>query len=118
MGKIRNDIILIISIALLIIGLFVFWIIKDVNKPEKLYVNIYSDEKLVYSLPIDEDKEITINGKIGEVHIIIKDSYVWVSEADCPNHICEDMGKKNKERESIICLPNLIVITIGGKADE
>ena len=118
MGKIRNDIILIISIAILIIGSFVWWIIANIDSPDRLYVNIYHDEELLYSVPLDEDKEIEVKGSIGILHIVIEDGYVFVEEADCPNHICVKEGKINKNNETITCIPNLVYIKIGGIAYE
>lgn len=116
-GKIRNDIILIIIVFLLVLSSFIFWFIKGQNEPNKLYVNIYYDDKLLYSTPLDENNEYKINGKVGEVHIVIKDGYVAVTDADCPNHICVNEGKKNRNNETITCLPNLVYVIIGGHVD-
>ena len=112
MRKIRNDIILIISLVIITIGLFIWWGISRANK-ENLYVNIYNSSELLYSVPIDQDREIIVEGKISEVKIIMKDSNVWVSESGCPDHICILLGKMNKKEDTITCLPNLIYIKIG-----
>lgn len=121
MGKIRNDIILISIVILFIIAsIFVIWPLKWINNSEEkdLYVNIYKEDELLYSIPLDENKEIDVNGKIGNVHIVILDGYVYVSDADCPNHICIKEGKKNKNNDTITCLPNMVYIKIGVKIDE
>lgn len=110
--RIRNDIILIIIMASTIIGLFLWWGISKISY-EPLYVNIYHDEELLYSIPLDENKEIVVKGEISDVKIIIKNSYVWVSESDCYNHTCIKQGKKNKRNETITCLPNLVYVKVG-----
>ncbi len=116
-GKIKNDIILIIIIFILVLSSFAFWFINNQNESNRLYVNIYYDEKLLYSTPLDENNEYKVNGKVGEVHIVIKNGYVAVTDADCPNHICVNEGKKNRINETITCLPNLVYIIIGGHVD-
>jgi len=117
MGRLRNDIILIIVIAALIISSFVWWFLSSVDEPNKLYVNIYYDEQLLYSTPLEENHEYEVQGKIGKVHIVIKDGYVSIVESDCPNHICVEEGKKNKNNDTITCLPNLVYVKIGGHVD-
>ena len=117
MGKIRNDIILIIVLAALIVSSFIWWFLSSVDEPNRLYVNIYYDEKLLYSTPLDENNEYVVKGKIGDVHIVIEDGYVSVVKADCPNHICVEEGKKNKNNDTITCLPNLVYVKIGGHID-
>lgn len=119
MGKIRNDIILIITLLILIIGSIITVLIFSFNNDsDMLYVNIYKEDELLYSVSLDENKEYDINGKIGIVHVVIEDGYVYVSEAFCPNHICIEEGKKNHNNDMIVCLPNLIYIKIGGHIDE
>ena len=117
MGKIRNDIILIIVIALLIISSFVWWFIASLDSPSRLYVNIYYDDKILYSTPLDEDHEYKIDGKVGEVIVVIEDGYVYVKEAECPNHYCVLEGKKKNNNDTITCLPNLVFVKIGGHID-
>ena len=117
MGKIRNDIILIIVLAALIVSSFIWWFLSSVDEPNRLYVHIYYDEKLLYSTPLDENNEYVVKGKIGDVHILIEDGYVSVVEADCPNHICVEEGKKNKNNDTITCLHNLVYVKIGGHID-
>lgn len=117
MGKIRNDIILIIVVVALIVSLFVWWFVARMDDANELYVNIYYDETLLYSTPLKEDNEYVVKGKVGDVHIIIEDGYVCVSEAECPNHLCVGEGKKNHNNDTITCLPNLVYIKIGGHID-
>ncbi|MCR5647883.1 MAG: NusG domain II-containing protein, partial [Acholeplasmatales bacterium] len=78
MGKIRNDIILIIVLAALIVSSFIWWFLSSADESNRLYVNIYYDEKLLYSTPLDENNEYVVKGKIGDVHIVIEDGYVSV----------------------------------------
>lgn len=44
--------------------------------------------------------------------VVIKDGFVFMSKANCPDKLCIDQGKISKNGEQIICLPNQIVIAI------
>ena len=58
-------------------------------------------------------KMIRISGKIGECIMIIKDGEVYMQEADCPNQICVHHAPISHKGETIVCLPNRIIIEIG-----
>lgn len=66
-------------------------------------------------IPLDTDSEINIDG-IGTVKI--KDSEVYISEPTCKDKLCERMGKISKSYQSIICLPNKVIIKIIAKTAE
>lgn len=62
----------------------------------------------VYSLA--EDKEIKING--GSNILVIKNQKADMIEADCPDKLCVDQKAISKNHESIICLPNKVVVEV------
>lgn len=62
----------------------------------------------VYSL--EEEQEIDING--GTNHLVIKNGKADMTEADCPDKLCVNQRAISKKQESIICLPNRIVVEI------
>ena len=132
MGKIRNDIILIITLGVLIVGGIIFWIIAGQGDTSDLYVNIYtrdaayasetydlddfkmpSDGIILYSVPLMEDKDIHLEGKVSEMEIVIKNGKVKVKESGCTGQDCVKMGSISKKYSAIICIPNLIYVTIG-----
>ena len=63
----------------------------------------------VYSL--SEDQEIEING--GTNILMIKNGRADMIQADCPDKLCVNQKAISKNGESIICLPNKVVVTIG-----
>ncbi|MFQ6827499.1 MAG: NusG domain II-containing protein [Faecalimonas sp.] len=63
----------------------------------------------------EEDAEITI-GEHNRVKI--QDGQVEMIWADCPDQICAAHPKISKNRESIICLPNKVILEIVDRADE
>ena len=55
---------------------------------------------------------IKIPGKVGECILIIKDGEAYMQEADCPNQICVHHSPISHKGESIVCLPNRVIIEI------
>ena len=64
----------------------------------------------VYSL--DKDAIIDINGTN---LLVIKDKEAYMESADCPNLTCVKHHPISKSGQSIICLPNRVVVTVTEK---
>lgn len=66
-----------------------------------------------YSL--SEDQEIEINGGTNRLQIKNgKASMIW---ADCPDQLCVHQKPVSLNHESIICLPNKVVVEVDSSAD-
>ncbi len=52
----------------------------------------------------------------GNMTVRIHDGKVWVSKTDCPTRVCVHTGKISTAGESIVCVPNGLVIRIEGDA--
>jgi hypothetical protein len=90
---------------------FVFFLPK--NQGEKVIISVDKINNFVY--PLNQDKEIIVNGKLGEAKVIIRDGRVRILNSPCPLKICEKKGWISKKGDFIICIPNRIVIKITGK---
>ncbi|MBP3206416.1 MAG: NusG domain II-containing protein [Lachnospiraceae bacterium] len=65
---------------------------------------------------LEENVDVEISGVNGGVnHLHIENGQVWVTEASCPDQICVHMGRISQPGQSIICLPNQVVIEILGR---
>ncbi len=108
----KNDLImigvLIAMTALLFLGLFVF-------KKEGKLVVVSVDSVEVASFSLDKDLVYEIEGYNGGRNtLVIEDGVAYVKDSTCPDHLCEYMGKINKVGQSVICLPNRVVVEIRG----
>ena len=72
------------------------------------------DGKPAYTFPVTVNKVITVNSRCGDTVIEIKDGRVRIREAHCPNRLCVKQGWVS--RGVIVCLPNRIVVTVGGRS--
>lgn len=110
--KKRDLLILVIIAAALAIFAAVFY---TREKPEggTVTVTVSGKEYGTYDLTKDQEIPIIIAGKETN-HLIIKDCKADVTEADCPDQICVDQKSISKEGETIVCLPNKVVIEVKG----
>nr|WP_317282111.1 NusG domain II-containing protein [uncultured Sellimonas sp.] len=100
-------IILILSAACAGFFLYSLGLSKDAGEVH-IYVN--GDEKANYSL--SEDRTVKVNSGTNVVEI--RDGKVKMKEADCPDQICVRHKEISKNGEQIICLPNKVVVSVGG----
>lgn len=111
----KSDVKLIIGIlSITIIILFCFS--KIDQKKAKMAVIYYQNEVVeTIDLSKKEIKEYKVNGKNGPIIIEVNDGKIRVKEEKSPLHICSKQGYISKSTETIICLPNEIVIQIEEK---
>ena len=112
----KNDLILIIFLTLtsvvMLIGISLFS-----KKGATVVVSV--DGKEVASFPLDEDTVYNIGGYHGGENILeVKDGKAHLTDASCPDKLCVSMGYINKSGQSIICLPNKVVIEIKGNTKD
>lgn len=71
-------------------------------------VVVKQDNEIIYN------KSININETVdtGTNTVIIKDGIVYMSDAACKNQVCVNTGKISKKGESIVCLPNKVIVEI------
>ncbi|KUO76865.1 MAG: hypothetical protein APF77_21525 [Clostridia bacterium BRH_c25] len=113
----RNDVILIAS--LLVLGFLSMFIISVMNTEDisKVAV-IHIDNREVYKIPINNGNgekrvDLEFSGRTG--YLDIKDGAVKMEEMEieiCPQKICSETGWISKPYETIVCLPNKIVVSI------
>lgn len=91
----------------LFLGLYIF------NPNNGDYVQITQNGTVTATLPLDRDfvYDVEIGGKITNT-VEIKDGAVSVTYANCPDQICANHSSISKTGESIICLPNEVVVSI------
>lgn len=63
---------------------------------------------------LTEDKIITVDGKYHLTVTLTKDGAA-VTESDCPGQDCLHTGRITRAGQSIVCLPEQVIVTLEGK---
>lgn len=103
----KKDIIL-ISVIILVASVFIIFN----NKKEANIAYIYHDNDLILTIDLNKNNTYTVNGENGEVIIEVLDNKIRVNEENSPYHLCSKQGYISKQGESIVCLPNKIIIKL------
>ena len=69
-----------------------------------------------YSLSEEQEIPIEIDGTITNV-LKIEHGEADMIEADCPDQLCVHQKAISKDRETIVCLPNKIVVEVKSKTE-
>jgi len=105
----RKDIWLYLCLALvgaLFAGLRLF----GAEEGSVVQVRVSGEVRAEYSL--SEDADVVVDGKGGTNRLKIAGGEAWIEEASCPDGLCVHMGKISKTGQSVICLPNQVVVEI------
>ncbi len=113
-NKIRNEIILAAVIVIIAVAVLLFTTATR-EQGDRVVVKINGVETQSYSLSENIKFEIK-TGKNNEEYnvVVIENGKVRVTEADCPDGICEDYRPISYVGQTIVCLPHKVVIEIVG----
>ena len=75
-------------------------------------VKISLNGKVYGTYPLHEDRVIEVSEDGHTNHITIKDGQVSMSYSTCRNQVCVNTGAISKTKDSIVCLPNRVVVEI------
>ena len=117
----KADIVLLIIILVVGIPLSVLSLTEGIGGDK---VRISLDGEIYGVYPLGEDREIDVTEDGHTNHITIKDGQVSMSYSTCLNQVCVNTGAISETKDSIVCLPNRVVVEIissgdgkGGDAD-
>lgn len=113
--KIRNDIIFIGAIIFLcvFVGLAFYFFRADGDS-----VRVSVDGKFYGEFALVEDRAVEIISDGGYNILVIQDGQAHVESASCPDGICAAHKPISRDGESIVCLPNKVVITVNVGDDD
>lgn len=115
--KHRNDIIL---VAVLLFAALAAFAVIQLTKKSGGYAVVVQEGKEIASYPLSEDITVTFHSPNGGYNtLVIKDGKADVTEADCPDKLCVNQHSISFNGETIVCLPNKLVVKIvsGEEAD-
>jgi hypothetical protein len=106
----------IILFAVILAAALISWYFLSRDRSSKEYasikITVSGEDFGTYSL--GEDQVI----KIGGTNTCrIQNGQVKMIEANCPDHLCINMGRIKRTGQSIICLPNRVTVEIRGEKE-
>ena len=99
-------------------AVFLLFFIASMNKNSaanlKNVVEVKVDGNIISIEDLSNSGIFSVDGLIGTTEFEIKDNCVKVISAPCPGKHCIKQGSISKPGQSIICVPNHLIITIKG----
>lgn len=103
------DAILAAVVVVIAAAIFFYGVITTGNKTG---FGLYIDGKLVESYKMGETVEHVIETDYGKNTLIIQDGVAYLVDCNCPDALCEKMGKISRPGEMIVCLPHHLEVKI------
>ncbi|WP_434311274.1 NusG domain II-containing protein [Hominifimenecus sp. rT4P-3] len=106
----RGDWFLMGSVALLA-GAALLLLQATKEEGAQVIVEVDGVQNAVYSL--SEERTVTIEGIEGGTNqLVIEGGAASVVDASCPDHLCVHQSSIRYQGQTIVCLPNRVVITV------
>lgn len=106
----RNDLLLIGGLLLLAAALLI-WLFCFRPAGANVEITIDGEHYKTFALSQEITEEI-YSSEGGRNILIIRDGKAQMQSASCPDGICVDHAPIFREGESIVCLPNRVVVTV------
>ena len=110
LGVFRINIAVIIVI-LAVLGIAYLVVFLAFSKPGDM-ISVEKDGKIIGYYSLSENQMIPIEDDDNSNLLIIESGKAHMEEASCPDHLCIMQGEISKAGETIVCLPNRVVVTV------
>lgn len=109
----KNDVILIAVILTAALAAYVGVRYYQKLDTREAVAVVTVDETEYGRFPLDQDTTERIQLPDGSYNVlVIKDGKADITEASCPDRICVEHRPVDKKNESIVCLPNKVIVVI------
>lgn len=109
----KKDIVLVIMIIVVAAGAsLLHHVLKDSGAGSAV---VKVDGKIEGTYPLNKDQEIMIGH--GSNILQIRNGKAKMIEADCPDQLCVNQKAVSASGESIICLPNRVIVQVESKVN-
>lgn len=111
----RNDWILAAGVIASAVLIFCFQLIANLSfDRERAMVSVTVKGEVFGTYRLDEDQTVDVDGANT---LVIEQGKARMKEADCPDQICVHHREISRNGESIICLPNQVVVSVQSSED-
>ena len=84
----------------------------QLSKEPGAYVIVRVDGEETARYSLSQTLTVDINGGTNTLHI--ESGKAWLTQAQCPDHLCVKRGVIDEAGETITCLPNRVTVTVYG----
>lgn len=102
---------------LLVLGIGVSGIVYSLSAKPGKTIKISSPYGS-YRYSLTQERTLKIPGKLGDILLEIKGGAVRITQSTCPLKICIKKGWIYRQGDSIICLPNQVIIRVEGDKEQ
>lgn len=113
----KKDAWILLAAAVVIAVVFIIFRIVGGSAVSTVTVTVDGKEYGRYPLNSNRTVEISQNGKVTNV-LVIRDGKADMTEADCPDQLCVHQKPVSKDGESIVCLPNRVIVVAENPKEE
>jgi hypothetical protein len=103
--------------GLVIVTLLGFPVIRHFHHEGKRVV-IESDGDGVGDFSLKEDRLVPVKGKLGTTWVKMTEGGVRIVDSPCPYKLCVKSGLIRRSGQTLICLPNRVIVRIAGDEGE
>lgn len=116
----KNDIIMIAVIVIIALAAFAGINLYGEHNTKDAQAVVTIDGDVYGTYPLAEDATVKIESEDGGFNLlVIEDGAASVEEASCPDKICVRHKPIDKTGETLVCLPNKVVVEIqNGEASD
>lgn len=82
------------------------------------YAEIYVKNELFETVSLDKDRLIEVENADAHNLLEVKDGSIRMIEASCHSQTCVHTGARSSGGQTIVCLPNRVVVKIVGAPSE
>lgn len=112
----RNDIIFITVLVVAVLGVAGLFYLRPQETGAQVVITVDGETYGTYSLTKDQEVPIVIEGVTTNL-LVIEDGAADMIEADCPDKLCVHQKAISKNNETIVCLPNKVVVQVTGSEE-
>ncbi len=94
---------------------------SSIGNGQALYADIYQSGELLQTIRLDtvtDEYTFEVPGENGASNIVcVRPGSIAIVSASCPDQICVHHSRISRNKETIVCLPDKVVITIENGED-
>ena len=104
----------IFGVILLIIFIGAFLSVQVTGSEGDKQARIYRQNRLIRQVQLTGEEKIQLDGAT----LAVKEGQIRITESDCPHKICEHRGWISHSAQTIVCVPNKLLVEIVGVQSE